>query len=240
MTTLTYQERFKTEKGVFDEFTHRALFELQSRGVFDELVSKISVGKESGVFWGIKGSKKVVVKIYFVQNANFNKMYDYIRKDPRYEFLKKHHRQIIFAWAQREYKNLMRAQKAKINAPKPLAFKENIIVEEFIGNEKPAPPLKDASPIDPKKCFDLIITDMKKLYAEGLIHGDLSSFNILNFHETPYFIDFSQGTLVKTPNSKELLERDIKNILNFFAKLGIKEDFEKVLKNITGNDNKND
>ena len=93
--------------------------------------------------------------------------------------------------------------------------------------------LKDTKPKDPRKFFDLIIGDMKKLYDEGLIHGDLSPFNILNYKEKPYFIDFSQATLVKTPNSEELLKRDTHNIVQFFAKLGIKENETDILNKIT-------
>ena len=159
-------------------------------------------------------------------------MYDYIRKDTRYLFLKKHRRQIIFAWTQREFRNLKHAEKAGIYAPKPIVFKENILVEEMIGD--PAPTLKDAYPKDPKKFFDSIISQMKKLYQEGLIHGDLSSFNILNHNEKPYFIDFSQSTTIKTPNSEELLERDVKNIVRFFGKLGVNADFDQIFNKITG------
>lgn len=233
MVTLTYQERFKTLKGVFDEFTNRTLFELQSRDYFDELLSPVTVGKESNVFLASSGKDKVIVKIYRIQNCDFNRMYDYIKKDSRYEFLKKHPRQIILAWTQREYKNLLRAQKAGIRAPKPITFMNHILVEEMIGGREPASMLKDANPKDPKKFLRLILEDMQKLYDEGLIHGDLSPFNILNHDELPYFIDFSQGTLVKTPNSEELLQRDIHNIVQFFAKLGVKENEEKILYNLT-------
>src|SRR3989344_827258 len=224
MVTLTYQERFKTAKGVFDEHTERNIFELQSRGVFDELVSPYKIGKESNVFIAAKDDKKLIVKIYRVQNCDFKRMYHYIRKDPRYSFLKHHRRQIIFSWTQREFRNLKYAEKAKINAPKPITFMDNILVEEMIGDQQPAPTLKDIYPKNPRKFFDLIIRQMKKLYQEGLIHGDLSPFNILIHEEQPYFIDFSQATLVKTPNSEELLQRDIRNILAFFSKLGINED----------------
>ncbi len=233
MTTYTYQERFRTDKGVFDARTNKNLFDLQKKGIFDELVSPLKVGKESNVFVATKGKQKIIVKIYRVQNCNFNAMFDYIRKDPRYEFLKQHRRQIIYAWTQREYRNLQYAQKAKIKAPKPFAFKDNIIVEEFIGKEEAAPPLKDAYPQDPQKFFNAVILAVKKLYKQGLIHGDLSSFNILNHNEKPYIIDYSQATLTRTPNSEELLERDIKNLLHFFKKLGIKADQEKIIKKIT-------
>ena len=224
MVTLTYQERFKTLKGVFDEFTHRNLFTLQSKGVFEELVLPLKVGKESNVFVAKKGEKKIIVKIYRVQNADFKRMYDYIRKDPRYAFLRNKRREIIFSWTQREYKNLLRAEKAGVRAPKALSWKYNILVEEFIGNGEPALPLKDNPPNYPYQFFEDIVAEMKKMYQAGLIHGDLSAFNILNHNDKPVLIDFSQATLVKTPNSEELLYRDIKNILQFFKKLNVNED----------------
>lgn len=234
MVTLTYQERFRTLKGVFDEFTNRTIFMLQSKKVFDELVSPLSVGKESNVFIASKGKKKVIVKIYRMQNCDFKRMYQYIRKDIRYQFLRNKRREIILSWAQREYKNLLRSEKGKVRVPKALGWKNHIVVEEFIGKEEPAPPLKDKYPAYPFQFLQDIISEMKKLYEVGLIHGDLSAFNILNFAEKPVLIDFSQATLIKTPNSDELLERDVKNVLQFFKKLGVEEDFEQTLLKIRG------
>jgi len=236
MAQFTYQERFKTIKGVFDEFTNRTLFELESKGAFDELASPLKVGKESSVFVARKDGKRIIVKIYFLQRANFLKMFDYIRKDPRYQYLQQHRRQIILAWAQREFKNLHRAMEAGIRSPKPLNWQNHIIIEEFIGDEEPAPPLKDAPPEDPKKFYGEVIKSMAKLYTAGLIHGDLSSFNILNHKEKPYFIDFSQATMTKAPNSNELLVRDVENIVRYFQKLGVKADAEEAMRRIVGKD----
>lgn len=233
MATSTYQERFRTMKGVFDEHTNRVLFELQSRNAFDELQSPWMVGKESNVFLAKKGEGKVIVKIYRVQNCDFTKMYQYIRQDPRYDYLKGKRRDIIFAWVQREYKNLLLAQRAGVRSPTPIAFMDNILVEEMIGDDEPALQLKDAHPGTPATFFREVVENMKKLYQAGLIHGDLSSFNILNWKEMPYFIDFSQATLVKAPNSQELLERDVKNIVQFFRKCGVKAEAEKILEQIT-------
>ena len=238
MVTLTYQERFKTAKGVFDEFTNRTIFDLEKKEVFDEIVSPLEVGKESNVFIAKKGEEKVIVKIYRVQNCDFKRMFEYIKKDPRYDYLSHHRRKIIFAWVQREYKNLMRAAKYGVTVPKILAFKNNIIVEEMIGDSDPAPALKDQYPQDPAVFFEMVIVEMEKLYACGLIHGDLSSFNILNYNDKPVLIDFSQATLVKTPNSEELLERDVKNIVQFFKRLGVEANKEEILKRIVGNSKK--
>ena len=234
MVTRTYQERFKTLKGVFDEFTNRTIFTLQSQGVFDDLLSPLSVGKESNVFIGQKEGKKVIVKIYRVQNCDFKRMFSYIGKDPRYAYLQRQRRQIVFAWAQREYRNLLWAAKAKVRVPEALGWLQHIIVEEMIGTDIPAPRLKDGLPENPQQFLDLIIAEMQKLYRSGLIHGDLSAFNILNDKENPVFIDFSQATMVKTPNSEELLERDIKNLVQFFAKLHVRASSEEIFKKVAG------
>ncbi len=216
-------------KGVFDEHTNRVLFELESRNHFDELSSPWEVGKESNVFLAKKGAGKVIVKIYRVQNCDFNKMYSYIRQDPRYAYLKGQRRAIVFAWVQREYRNLLLAEQAGVLAPKPMAVRDNILVEEMIGDKEPAAMLKDAYPKNPPPFLKAVVENMKKLYQHGLIHGDLSSFNILNYDEKPYLIDFSQSTTVKAPNAKELLERDVKNIVIFFRRLGVEADVEEVL-----------
>ena len=232
MSTLSYQERFKTYKGVFDEFTMRNLFELESRGAFEELLSPLKVGKESNVFIAQKGKSKRIVKIYRLQNCDFNRMFYYIRQDPRYEFLKHHRREIIFSWAQREFRNLKYAEEAKVKAPRTYDFKDNILVEEFIGRKEPARPLKDHYPEKPHLFFKFLVLEMKKLYKQGLIHGDLSAFNILNYQEKPYLIDFSQATLVKAHNAEELLLRDVKNVVHFFTKFSLVINEQEIIQTI--------
>src|SRR3989344_4861240 len=234
MTQYTYQERFRTIRGVFDEFTQRNLFELHSRNYFEELLRPLFIGKESKVFLASKGKKVVIVKIYRVQNADFMGMYNYIKQDPRYEFMKKQRREIIFAWTQREYKNLIKAKEGGVRVPEVHIFMQNILVEEFIGEgEVPAPRLKDAFPEDPEEFLEEIVRQMRRLYKSGLVHGDLSAFNILNHTEKPVLIDFSQGTVVKNASSSELLRRDIKNVLQFFAKAGIRKNPEEIFKRVT-------
>ena len=174
----------------------------------------------------------MIEKIHNVKISNLNKIFIYPRVDPRHIYLQHRSREIIFAWTQREYANLLRAEKAKVPVPEPLAVKDNVLIESMIGD--PAPQLKDAWPQKPAAFFEDVVGNMKKLYQAGLVHGDLSAFNILNWNEKPQFIDFSQTTLTKTPNALELLERDLKNILHFFKKLGIKAELTQTLKKITG------
>ncbi len=230
------KEEWKTYKGVFDNFTLRTLFNLSSSGYFDEISNPLDLGKEANVFYGSKEEGHVCVKIYRLENCNFNKMYDYIKHDPRYSHLKHNKRKTIFAWVQREFRNLMIAKEKGVWVPMPYVFKNNVLVLELIHEEdgSASPRLKDKVPEEPENFFRLVVENMKKLYRAGLVHGDLSEFNILNRNEKPVFIDFSQATPVNTEISKELLERDCRNVCRFFKKFGIEEDYKKLAEKITG------
>jgi RIO kinase 1 len=216
------REIWKTYQGVFDQFTIRNIFKLSSQGHFKELQSPISIGKESNIFSAITAEGRVIVKIHRLETCDFNTMYSYIRADPRYGWLKKHKRKIIFAWTQREFRNLLKAREAGVSCPKPIVIKDNILVMEFIGDKDAAPKLKDSLPKDKKKFFDQVIVNMEKFYKAGMVHGDLSAFNILNYNDKPVLIDFSQAMPMDAPNAEELLDRDIENVANFFNKYGVK------------------
>lgn len=221
------REEWKIYNNVFDQFTTRLLFNMSSQGHFKELKSPIALGKEANVFYAEKeDGSPVVVKIYRLENCNFNKMFNYISSDPRFLGLENQRRKIVFSWVQREYRNLLIARQ-KIKVPTPIAFKDNVLIMEFVGNEEPASMLKDAKPKNSEEFLKKIVRNMKLLIDAGLVHGDLSDFNILNYNEEPIFIDFSQATVIATQNASELLERDIKNIKRHFSRL-IKADFDKI------------
>ena len=160
-------------------------------------------------------------------------MYDYIKGDERYTDIKKSKRHIIFTWVQREYRNLLKAREAGVSVPTPMTFLYNILVLEFIGNEDSiAPMLKDKKPKHTKDFFEKIIENMRKLYKAGLVHADLSGFNILNYNEIPVFIDFSQATSLEDSRANEFLARDIRNICVFFRKIGLDADEKKMKEKI--------
>lgn len=232
------REKFKTWGNVFDAFTERNLFKLASQGFFEDLESPISIGKEANIFTALTNQgKRVIIKIYRLETCDFKRMYDYIRYDPRYANLKRSRREIIFNWTQRELRNLMKARECGVRVPLPLTRLHNILVLEYIGNKEPAPKIKDSMPETKKEkqlFFDKIKIYMKKMYKAGLIHADLSEFNILNHNNNPVLIDFSQATVTKSVRANELLERDIKNMIRFFKKHGLEEDLEELERLITG------
>ena len=215
------KEEFKTMHNVFDQFTNRVLYKLITQGHFEGLESPISIGKESNVFSAIKkDGTRVMVKIYRLEACDFNRMFEYINDDPRYLKIRKGKRNIVFTWVQREYRNILKARQANVSVPTPFTFSSNVLVLEFIGEGGMiAPKLKDKIPKDPKDFFERTIGNVRKLYKAGLVHSDLSAFNILNFNEKPVFIDFSQCTTLESTRAKEFLERDIRNLCNFFRKI---------------------
>ncbi len=229
-----HREKYKTLHNVFDDFTDRNLYKLIKQGYIDGLEGPLSTGKEGNIFIAKKGDEKRIVKIYRLQTCDYNKMYTHIRTDVRYSTLKNQRRDVIFAWAHREFRNLLKAREAFVRVPTPYTVLFNILIMEFIGDDLAAPMLKDSEPENSKKFFDEIILQMKKLHSAGLVHGDLSGFNILNYDEKPVFIDMSQTTTLENPNAKEFLERDVRNICKLFSKWGVKADEEAVMKNIKG------
>lgn len=227
-------EDWKVYGNVFSSHSRKLLFKMASQGYFEELESAVNTGKEANVFTALtKENNRIIVKIYRLENCNFNKMREYLLSDPRYINTSTNSRQIVFTWTQREYRNLMLAREV-IRVPKPIAIKDNVLLMEYIGDDNPTPELKNKPAKDPKKFFDKVINNMKKLYKIGLIHGDLSQFNILNHQEEPVFIDFSQATMKDASNAEDLLKRDLKNICIYFRKFfAIKQKEEdKIFKRI--------
>ncbi len=225
------KDKFKTFKDVFDLYAERNLSNLITQGYFEGIKSPLSLGKEANIFTAERKDKSLVIlKIYRVNTCDFSKMYNYLKFDSRFKSVKRQSRQIIFSWAQREYRNLMKAREIGINSPAPYACKDNILVMEFIGDDKPAPQVKDLPPKDPEDFFKKTIEQVKLLYKNGLVHADLSKFNILNHKEMPYLIDFSQSTTTENPRSKEFFERDLGNLFVFFKKLGVEIAAEKIKK----------
>lgn len=225
----------KTFKAVFDNFTNVTILKLISKGQLDGLEGPISIGKEANVFAALAQRERVAVKIYRMATCDFNRMYDYIKADPRFPALDKSRRRVVLLWAQREYRNLFLARQAGVRVPTPRAVMNNVLVMEFIGDDgQPALRLKDSWPKKPQEFFDTVVKYMQKLHKAGLVHTDLSQFNILNHNDEPVFIDLSQATTFENPNAKEYLIRDIKNVCAFFRKFGLDVDEEAVTKQITG------
>jgi len=201
--------------GVFDDMSIMALYKLTNKGTIGEIKAIIKEGKESQV---LAAEPNVAVKVYAIEASNFRQMWPYLVGDTRFSHIRKNKKSIIFAWCKKEYRNLEKARKGGVSCPAPIAFLSNVLIMEFLGKDfNPYPRLKDAVVDDKEKTFNEIIENIKKLYKAGLVHGDLSEYNVL-IGDKPYIIDMSQSVLLTHPNAEKFLERDVYNICKFFSK----------------------
>ncbi|HLC93293.1 MAG TPA: serine protein kinase RIO [archaeon] len=217
---------------VFDSKTLDAIQSLAQKGLFEIVEHVLSTGKEAHVFIATDaGGKKRAVKIFMMETTLFGKMNQYIVGDRRFENLRKDKRNLVIAWTKKEYKNLMIANEARLPVPMPLGFRENVLVMEFIGEgEHAAPRLKDIVPsrAELSEYKEQIIDFMARLYLAGLVHADLSEYNILVKEGKLYVIDFGQALLLTHPKAKEFFERDVKNLANYFTRAGLETEYSEL------------
>jgi RIO kinase 1 len=221
------KNKFIAYENVFDEATLRGIFKLTGQGYFEAIESPISTGKESNVFTVKYKDEKRVAKIYRT-SANFKKMYDYMKSDPRFAGMKGTKLTIIYLWARKEYRNLLRAKELEVSAPMPYAVYQNILIMEYFDAQL----LQIQAPKNPKEFYERLIKEIIKLLKAGLVHADLSEFNILNHNEKPVLIDFSHALDLRYPNVQRLLKRDVENMVRYFNKFGLgldeKKEFERI------------
>jgi RIO kinase 1 len=228
-----------TLEEVFDQATRLVIYQLLNKGILYEVHGVVNAGKEARVYLGKnKEGKDLAVKIYLTASAEFRKgMLKYIEGDYRFKGVKHDTRSLIFAWAQKEFRNLEQASRAKVRVPKPIAVKNNVLVMEFIGkNGVSAPSLKEQAPSAPEKVFEVLLTYLERLYRKAeLVHGDLSEYNIMMWNDDPIVFDVAQAVPISHPMAEFFLRRDIANLNKFFYRLGVKVfSVDEVYKKVVG------
>src|SRR5881398_644674 len=133
----------KTYDQVFDQAALPTIASLISDGVISTLDYPVSTGKEANVFHATDAAGRAkALKIYRINTATFRNIALYIEGDPRFKRVKRATKPTIFAWAQKEYKNLVRMGDAGVRVPIPERVLDNVVVMEYIGDEtQPAPSL---------------------------------------------------------------------------------------------------
>ncbi|MFQ6106346.1 MAG: serine protein kinase RIO [Thermoplasmata archaeon] len=225
----------KTIDEVFDRETLLSVYKLFKDGIFDTVDFPISTGKEGIIFKCSGPTGGVALKVYRVSTATFKHITKYIVGDPRFRGVQKNRKKIIHMWARKEYRNLERMASGGVRVPKPLAYHNNMIAMEYIGTEEmPAPLLKDVYVESPEQLFDEVLENLKRINDVGLVHGDLSEYNILMSDSTPVIIDVGQGVPLNHAMAEKWLQRDISNILRYFRRLGVEAEFEEVHARVRG------
>ncbi|MGB9134924.1 MAG: serine protein kinase RIO [Candidatus Bathyarchaeia archaeon] len=218
-------EEYEVLEEVFDKSTLMTVYDFLNKGTIDEIHGVVKAGKEARIYWGKdREGGELAVKIYLTLSAEFKKgKLQYIEGDPRFKHIKHDSRSLVFAWALKEFKNLQLAQRAKVRVPKPIAIKKNVLVMQFIGKDgDPAPELKELPPKDPEKIYRELLEYVRRLYRKaGLVHGDISEYNVMVWRGKPILFDMAQALPLSHSMAIMLLRRDLENIHRYFKKLGV-------------------
>lgn len=220
---------------VFDQETLMALYKMFNDKLMNTLEYAVSTGKEGNVFMATSDEGDCAVKIYRISTATFKNISKYIVGDPRFKGVYGSHRKTVLAWAQKEFKNLNRMYDGGVNVPKPRGCYKNILVMDYISIEGlPAPLLKEVRVSAPTKVYREVVDNMRLIEESGLVHGDLSEYNIMMRDGEPVIIDVGQSVTLDHPLAEEWFMRDVTNITRYFSKLGVRTDGEKLIKKVRG------
>ena len=226
-------DQFKVEGGVFDEAALGALYKLVQDGHIDAFGGPISTGKEAHVFLA-DADDDVAVKIYRINASDFRQMRRYLEGDPRFRNIGSNKKQVVLAWTKKEFANLRRAAVAGVKVPEPIAVERNVLVMGFIGHDgERAKRLGEVHIENPRTTYEVVREYTRRLYDAGLVHGDLSEYNIVVHDSQLWLIDLGQAVTIHHPNSREFLERDCRNVAKFFARQGLDTDGAELLAHVT-------
>ncbi|PSQ52823.1 serine protein kinase RIO [Halobacteriales archaeon SW_8_65_20] len=227
-------EQFKVEASVFDDATLGALYKLVQDGYIRAFGGPLSTGKEANVYLAGSDEEDVAVKIYRINASDFRAMREYLDGDPRFEGIGSDKKKVVVAWTRKEFANLQRAQAAGVRVPDPIAVQRNVLVMEFLGRDgQRGRRLSEVSVENPETAFEVIREYMRRLYRVGLVHGDLSEYNVVVHDDQLYVLDLGQAVTTHHPNSREFLDRDCENVAAFFTRQGHEVDSESLVSYVT-------
>jgi RIO kinase 1 len=108
----------QTEGEVFDKKTLMTIYDLMKGGFIDTVRYPISTGKEGNVFFATdEDGDPVALKIFRTSTSTFKKVGKYIEGDPRFKGVAGNRWKLIYAWTNKEFKNLQRYAEAGLPAP---------------------------------------------------------------------------------------------------------------------------
>jgi RIO kinase 2 len=194
-----------------------AINALVKADVIEAFGKPLGVGKESDVYDALTpDERRVALKFHRLGRTSFKKTKRKRSYTIKYSYTPDWHHQSRIA-AKKEYTALKLLHPKGVAVPEPIKQNRHVLVMGMIEGAElyHYPELPDAQAV-----YNEILVNVKAAYRDAhIIHGDLSPFNIiLQPNQHILIIDWPQNVSTKHPNSKELLERDLRNVLTFFQR----------------------
>lgn len=126
------------------------------------------------------------------------------------------------AWQHAEVDALRRLAAAGVRVPTPYDFHEGVLLMELVADEdgEPAPRLNDVvlSEEDARRYHAVLVREVVRMLCAGIVHGDLSEYNVLIDRDGPVIIDLPQAVdAAANNNARRMLERDVANLAAYFG-----------------------
>ena len=210
-----------------------SLATLVAQGIITEVLRPLRSGKEAQIYLVVSEGEERVAKIYKeAQNRSFKHRSDYTegrqtRSSRDARAMSKHTRygrsKDEEAWKSAEVEAIYKLSAAGVKVPVPYNFIDGVLIMELVkdGEGGPAPRLGEAeiSAAEARTIFDQLLAEVVRMLDAGLVHGDLSDFNVLLGARGPVVIDFPQSVdAARNQNARELLIRDVDNLTHFLSR----------------------
>jgi RIO kinase 1 len=207
--------------------TPEALQPLLDDGIVDDVIRQLKSGKEASVYVVRCGAEIRCAKIYKdMAQRSFQKRAQYqegrkVRGSREARAMEKSTRygrkEQEASWKNTEVDALYRLVAAGVRVPKPFGFFNGVLLMELLTGAEghPAPRLSEVelSPEQAREFHQFLMSQVVRMLCSGLIHGDLSEFNVLIGPQGPVIIDLPQAVnAAGNNNAFAMLERDVKNI----------------------------
>ncbi len=206
---------------------------LQHEGLIDTVVRQLMSGKEAEAYVVRCGEHTRCAKVYKeAQQRSFRQAVDYTEnrkvKDSRQaramaKGTKFGRAAQEAAWQSAEVDALYRLAAAGVRVPTPYNFHEGVLLMELVtdADGDAAPRINDVAytPEMARAHHALLLLQVVRMLCAGVVHGDLSEFNVLLGEEGPVIIDLPQAIDAAGNNhAQRILLRDVANLRDFFGK----------------------
>jgi RIO kinase 1 len=206
---------------------------LIDEGLIDTVVRQLMSGKEAEVYVVRRGAETLCAKVYKeANNRSFRQAVDYTenRKVKNSRQARAMAKGTRFgrqaqeaAWQSAEVDALYRLAAAGVRVPQPVNFMEGVLLMELVtgADGDAAPRLNDSvfTPAEATQHHHALLAEVVRMLCAGVIHGDLSEFNVLLAADGPVIIDLPQAVDAAGNNhAQRMLLRDVDNLRDFFGR----------------------
>lgn len=201
-------------------------------GLIDEVLHPLMSGKEASIYVVRCGREIRCAKVYKeVHQRSFKKAAQYqegrkVRNSRRARAMEKGSRfgrqQQEDSWQNAEVDALFRLAKAGVRVPEPYGCYDGVLLMELVTDDEGnvAPRLNDVMLTEEQALEDhaVVMQYVVRMLCAGLVHGDLSEFNILVDAYGPVIIDLPQAVdAAANNNARRMLERDVNKMRDYYG-----------------------